>query len=256
MVEPCAEARSCGRGDGEVKKHILIVDDDRAIRDSLERYLTDHDFRAHSAPNGKTMNRLLVEHKFDLVVLDLMLDGEDGLALARQIREGSDLPIIMLTGKGDEIDRIVGLEMGADDYLPKPYNPRELLARIKSVLRRAEKTRPATQGDAFPGEVAHFAGWELDLAKRKLSSPEGKPSDLTSGEFDLLSAFVRHPQRVLSREQLLDYACGHARFPFDRSVDVQVMRLRRKVEVNPQDPELIKTVRSIGYTFTPKVEWN
>lgn len=124
------------------------------------------------------------------------------------------------------------------------------------MLRRADKTWPATQADASPGEVAHFAGWELDLAKRRLSSPKGNPIDLTSGEFDLLLAFVRHPQRVLSREQLLDYACGHARFPFDRSVDIQVMRLRRKIEVNPQDPELVKTVRSVGYTFTPKVEWN
>jgi two-component system OmpR family response regulator len=240
----------------KVKKHILVVDDDRAIRDSLKRYLNDHDFQAHCAPDGGTMNRLLAKHTFDLVILDLMLSGEDGLALARQIRGKSDLPIIMLTGKGDEIDRIIGLEMGADDYLPKPYNPRELLARIKSVLRRADKTWLVTQDDASPGKVAHFEGWELDLAKRKLSSPKGKPIDLTSGEFDLLSAFVRHPQRVLSRERLLDYAGGHARFPFDRSVDIQVMRLRRKIEVNSQDPELIKTVRSVGYTFTPKVAWN
>ncbi len=239
-----------------MKKHILVVDDDRAVRDSLTRYLTNHDFQVHCAPDGDTMNRLLAKHTFDLVVLDLMLGGEDGLTLARRIRDSSDLPIIMLTGKGDEIDRIVGLEMGADDYLPKPYNPRELLARIKSVLRRADKTSTATQVNASHGEDAHFAGWELDLAKRKLSSPEGKPIDLTSGEFDLLSAFAHHPQRVLSREQLLDYAGGHARFPFDRSVDIQVMRLRRKIEVNPQDPELIKTVRSVGYTFTEKVEWN
>jgi two-component system OmpR family response regulator len=185
-----------------------------------------------------------------------MLGGEDGLTLARQIRKDSDLPIIMLTGKGDEIDRIVGLEMGADDYLSKPYNPRELLARIKSVLRRADKSWLAIQDDSSPGEVAHFAGWKLDLAKRKLSSPKGKSIELTSGKFDLLSVFVRHPQRVLSREQLLDYACGHARFPFDRSVDIQVMRLRRKVEVDPQNPELIRTVRSIGYKFTTKVEWS
>ncbi len=201
------------------------------------------------------MTGLLARHTFDLLVLDLMLAGEDGLALARRLRESSDLPIIMLTAKSDEIDRIIGLEMGADDYLPKPFNPRELLARIDSVLRRVSSTRAMNTSGVAIGEVAHFAGWRLDLANRKLRSPNGQPVKLTAREFDLLSAFAGHPRRVLSREQLLDYVHGGRRFPFDRSVDIQVMRLRRKLESNPRDPDLIVTVYGFGYSFSPKVEW-
>lgn len=238
-----------------MKRHILIVDDERAIRTSLQRYLDNHGFVARGAADGESMTRLLAEERFDLVILDLILDGEDGLALARQIRAGSDLPIIILTGKGEEIDRIVGLEMGADDYVAKPFSPRELVARIKSVLRRSEQAT-ASPEDKGPGdETAIFAGWRLDIAGRKLLSPEGEPVDLTSGEFDLLRVFVDHAQRVLSREQLLDYARGASDLPYDRSVDVQVLRLRRKIEADSQEPALIVTVRNVGYSFTPKVDW-
>jgi two-component system OmpR family response regulator len=239
-----------------VKRHILIVDDDRAIRTSLQRYLNDHGFAARAAPDGESMARMLAEESFDLVILDLILDGEDGLALARQIRAGSDLPIIILTGMGEEIDRIVGLEMGADDYVAKPFSPRELVARIKSVLRRAEKTPPPAADKSPADEIASFAGWRLDIAGRRLRSPKGEPVDLTSGEFDLLRVFVEHAQRVLSREQLLDYAHGDSDLPYDRSVDVQVLRLRRKIEANPQEPALIMTVRNAGYSFAPKVDWD
>lgn len=239
-----------------MNKQILVVDDDRAILSSLERYLVKNEFRVKCAPDGPTMNNLLAKDSFDLVILDLMLGNEDGLELARHIRESSDLPIIMLTGRGDEIDRIVGLEMGADDYLPKPYNPRELFARIKSVLRRTDRHQPKTIDEAVHGEIAHFSGLKLDHSKRVLLSPENKTIDLTSGEFNLLSVFVQRPQRVLTREQLLDYVRGYAKFPFDRSVDVQVMRLRRKIESDPQNPALIKTVRGVGYILTSKVEWH
>ncbi len=202
------------------------------------------------------MNRLMSEHSFDLVILDLMLAGEDGLALARQIRETTDVPIIMLTIKGDEIDRIIGLEMGADDYIPKPFNPRELLARIKSVLRRAYKPRPAKKNPLETRLVAHFANWRLNLTDRELTSDANPPMALTPGEFTLLSIFVIHPNRVLSRVQLLDYINEGKRYPFDRSIDIQVMRLRRKIEDNPKIPAIIKTVRGTGYLFTPKVEWS
>ena len=238
------------------QQRILVVDDDPNIRDMLERYLSKQSYTVHTAGDSATMNRLMGAYNFDLVILDLMLAGEDGLILARRIRENSDLPIIMLTVKGDEIDRIIGLEMGADDYLPKPFNPRELLARMKAVLRRAgpEKTRIVKSNQ--PGEIAHFDGWTLDTAKREVRSAANERVDLSSGEFDLLSAFVGHPRRTLSREQLLDYVHGGKRFPFDRSIDIQIMRLRRKIEIDPQNPLMIKTVHGAGYMFTPKVDWS
>jgi two-component system OmpR family response regulator len=196
------------------------------------------------------MDRRLANGRFDLVVLDIMLPGEDGLSLCRRIRAQSALPVIMLTAVAEETDRIVGLEMGADDYLVKPFNPRELLARIKEVLRR-------TGGDArvrdTGGRVFSFAGWRVDLAKRELTSPDGVLVPLTGGEFDLLAAFVEHPQRVLSRDFLLDHAKGRDAQPFDRSIDVQLSRLRRKIEADPRDPQFIKTVRSGGYIFTQPV---
>ncbi len=240
----------------EQMKRVLVVDDDPSVRDMLERYLTRQGYWVRVADGAEAMNRLLLRHDFDLVTLDLMLAGEDGLALARQIRDGSDLPIIMVSAKGDEIDRIIGLEMGADDYLPKPFNPRELLARMKSVLRRADGMR-ASKVDSDPtGEVARFAGWVLDAAKREVLSAANERVELTSGEFDLLSAFVARPRRTLSREQLLDYAHGGKRFPFDRSIDIRVMRLRCKIEADPKNPVIIKTVRGAGYIFTPRVEWS
>jgi len=238
-------------GMGETS-HILIVDDDREIRDLLGRFLTKHGYRVTTARDGKEMRRVLADWRIDLIVLDLMLPGEDGLSLCRQLRANSLIPIIMLTAMGEETDRIVGLEMGADDYLPKPFNPRELLARTKAVLRRArsEPTSDRTSG----GTIMIFSGWKIDLARRRLISPEDIVVDLTPGEFDLLVAFADHPQRVLSRDQLLDLARGRAAAPFDRSVDVQVSRLRRKIETDPMEPELIKTVRGGGYLFTASVE--
>ncbi len=233
--------------------HLLIVDDDREIRDLVSRFLTKHGFRVDCAGDGREMDRLLAAGRFDLLVLDLMLPGEDGLALCRRLRAESGLPIIMLTALGEETDRIVGLEMGADDYLGKPFNPRELLARIKAVLRRANEVgRRPDSGE--PTATLTFDGWRLDLAKRELRTEDGVLTPLSSGEFDLLIALAEHPRRVLSRDQLLDLTRGRSAQPFDRSIDVQLSRLRRKIEADPKEPTLIKTVRNEGYIFTARVE--
>lgn len=238
--------------------HILIVDDDREIRDLLGRFLVKHGYRVSAAVDGREMWKALDDRAIDLIVLDVMLPGDDGLALCRQLRADSTLPIIMLTAMGEEVDRIVGLEMGADDYLAKPFNPRELLARIKAVLRRTASLAPvaAENGGAGGGggRLLVFEGWTMRLDQRVLISPDGVLVPLSTGEFDLLMAFASHPQRVLSRDQLLDLARGRDAQPFDRSIDVQVSRLRRKIEADPGDPALIKTVRGGGYLFTPKVE--
>ena len=233
--------------------HLLVVDDDREIRTLLSQFLTRHGFRVTGAKDGVEMMRTLDSARVDLIVLDLMMPGEDGLSLCRRLRAAPDTaqtPVIMLTAMGEETDRIVGLEMGADDYLAKPFSPRELLARVKAVLRRASGP-PAAGGAA--GKTLGFEGWTLDLAKRELRSPDGVLVQLSAGEYDLLVAFVEHPQRVLTRDQLLDLARGRSAVPFDRSVDVQVSRLRRKIEPDPADPTMIKTVRGGGYLFTPAV---
>jgi two-component system OmpR family response regulator len=235
--------------DGEA--HILIVDDDREIRDLLGRFLAKHGLRVTTAADGREMKRVLDGSRIDLIVLDLMLPGEDGLTLCRNLRATSRIPIIMLTAMGEETDRIVGLEMGADDYLPKPFNQRELLARIKAVLRRAELAPGVVAAEG--GTVFEFAGWRLDPGALELHRPDGVMVPLSGGEYELLSAFVSHPGRVLSRDQLLDLARGREAQPFDCSIDVQVSRLRRKIEADPHDPGLIKTVRNGGYIFTPKV---
>ena len=234
--------------------HLLVVDDDREIRDLLGKFLKKHGYRVTTARDGKDMRRALADWQIDLVVLDLMLPGEDGLTLCRDLRARSNLPVIMLTAMREETDRIVGLEMGADDYLPKPFNPRELLARIKAVLRRSQSAQAATP--AGVAAALRFAGWRIDLARRRLESPQGLGVDLTAGEFELLVAFVQHPQRVLSRDQLLDLTRGREAAPFDRSVDNQVSRLRRKIEEDPAQPQLIKTIRGGGYIFTASVENN
>lgn len=231
--------------------HILVVDDDREIRDLLARFLRKHGFRVETAADGRAMFRTLSAGRFDLVVLDLMLPGEDGLSLCRKVRAESDLPIVMLTAIGEDTDRIVGLEMGADDYLAKPFNPRELLARIRAVLRRAPDMRGQ---EADPSRTFEFQGWALDAGRRSLHAPDGALVDLTGGEFDLLLALVEHPNRVLNRDQLLDLTRGREAGPFDRSVDVQVSRLRRKIEEDPKQPALIKTVRGGGYVFAGKVQ--
>lgn len=230
--------------------HILVVDDDREIRDLLARFLVKHGLRVSTAKDGPEMMKILDGAAIDLVVLDLMLPGEDGLSLCRRLRVQSTLPVIMLTAMGEDTDRIVGLEMGADDYLPKPFNPRELLARVKAVLRRAQ-TLPAAATPA--GEMLRFDGWTLELGPRRLVSPGGDEVELSTGEYELLLAFVTHPRRVLSRDQLLDLARGRTAAPFDRSIDIQVMRLRRKIEANPKEPRLIKTVRGGGYVFAGEV---
>jgi two-component system, OmpR family, response regulator len=202
------------------------------------------------------MMQVLDSSRIDLIVLDLMMPGEDGLALCRRLRAqpgpSGAIPIIMLTAMGEETDRIVGLEMGADDYLPKPFNPRELLARVKAVLRRATGLPVGSSAEPVNRGMT-FEGWRLDIAKRELWSPDKVLVQLSAGEFDLLVAFAEHPQRVLTRDQLLDLARGRSAMPFDRSIDVQVSRLRRKIEPDPKEPTLIKTVRSGGYIFTPVV---
>jgi two-component system OmpR family response regulator len=229
--------------------HILVVDDDREIRDLISRFLVKHGLRVSTARDGVEMMRILDGAAIDLVVLDLMLPGEDGLSLCRRLRASTSLPVIMLTAMGEDTDRIVGLEMGADDYLPKPFNPRELLARIKAVLRRVNSLAK----DGPKGDVARFDGWTLDLGARRLSDANGAEVELSTGEYDLLLAFATHPRRVLSRDQLLDLARGRSAAPFDRSIDIQVMRLRRKIEVDPKEPRLIKTVRGGGYMFAAEV---
>ena len=234
------------------KPHILIVDDDAEIRDLISRFLSKHDFRVTTAKDGREMRQALHDWSFDLVVLDLMMPGEDGLSLCRQVRGESSIPIIMLTAMGEEVDRIIGLEVGADDYMAKPFNPRELAARIKAVLRRSANGASVDTADDRPAKIA-FADFVLDSATRTLLK-EGGDIPLTAGEYDLLVAFVDHPRRVLNRDQLLDMARGRAAIPFDRSIDVQVGRLRRKIELDPKNPSLIKTVRGGGYMFTAEVQ--
>ena len=236
----------------EGEPHVLIVDDDREIRDLVSRFLRKNGFRVDTAADGPAMREALAQSKIDLVVLDRVLPGEDGIALCRELRGGSRVPVIMLTLLGSEPDRITGLETGADDYIVKPFSPHELLARIKAVLRRANDL--PLQSDLQRAGVLRFAGWTLDRTRRRLNSPDGTAVTLTDGEFDLLVAFAEHPQLVLSREQLLDLARGRAAIPFDRSVDVQVGRLRKKIEANPDEPELIRAIRARGYVFTPEVE--
>jgi two-component system OmpR family response regulator len=232
--------------------HILVVDDQREMCDVVQEYLTGEGYRVSTAHDGAGMRRTLGQAQVDLVILDLMLPGEDGLTLARALRSESGIGIIILTGRGETVDRIIGLEMGADDYLPKPFHLRELLARVKSVLRRVQ-TRV---GESQPSARSHarFAGWSLDLSSRELVSSAGEEVRLTTGEFDLLSAFVTNANQVLSRDRLLDLARNREAGPFDRTIDVQVGRLRRKLEDDPQNPTLIKTVRGSGYIFTPSVE--
>ena len=232
--------------------HIVVVDDEQEICDLVEEYLTGEGYRVSTAHDGAGMRRILSQGPADLVILDLMLPGEDGLTLARSLRSDSAIGIIILTGRSETVDRIIGLEMGADDYLPKPFHLRELLARVKSVLRRAQG-RTAETPRTGRGRV-RFAGWQLDLSSRELLSPAGQEVRLTTGEFDLLAAFVNNANQVLSRDRLLDLARNRESGPFDRTIDVQVGRLRRKLDDDPQNPSLIKTVRGSGYIFTPAID--
>ncbi len=230
--------------------HLLVVDDDPGLRELLIDYLGRNDFRVSAVADGRGLWAALEREPIDLVILDLMLPGDDGLILCRNLRARSRLPIIMLTARGDETDRIVGLEMGADDYLPKPFNPRELLARIKGVLRRSRQR--ADQ----PGEARrfHFAGWSLDTASRQLIAPDRVLIPLGASEYRLLRVFLDHPQRVLNRDQLLDLTQGREAAPFDRSIDVQISRLRRRLRDEPREAALIKTIRTEGYLLTVQVQ--
>ena len=231
--------------------HVLVVDDDREIRTLLEKYLGRNGFRVSLAADVPAADAVLAAGRVDLVVLDLMLPGEDGLAWCRRLRRSGDMPIVMLTAVAGDTDRIIGLELGADDYVVKPFNPRELVARIRAVLRRTHDSPAAAPARSL---TFRFAGWTLDTARRVLIAADGTVIHLSSGEFDLLAAFVEFPQRVLTRDQLLDIAHGRSASVLDRSIDVQVSRLRRKIERDAADPEIIKTVRGGGYLFTPSVE--
>jgi two-component system, OmpR family, response regulator len=232
--------------------HLLVVDDDAEIRSLLSTLLTGRGYRVTTAREEQEMRHVLVSSRIDLVILDLMLPGKDGLTICRELRASRPIPIIMLTARGDPTDRVVGLEIGADDYLPKPFDVHELEARIRAVLRRSSAEIATSDHDL--GSTFTFAGWKLNARLRQLLSPEGALVDLTSGEFDLLLAFVERPERVLSRNQLMDLVRGRDATAFDRSIDVLVSRLRRKIERDSKAPEFIKTVRSAGYQFTPVVD--
>jgi two-component system OmpR family response regulator len=238
----------------EALPHILIVDDDREIRDLLGRFLEKHGFRVTTARDGRELRRLWPAARFSLVVLDLMLPGEDGLALLRFIRAEGRTPVVMLTAMGEETDRIVGLELGADDYVPKPFNPRELLARIRAVLRRGEGAAGVEAAGAAGAGTYRFAGWTLETARRRLVSPAGAEVPLTGGEYDLLATLAERPGRVLTREMLMDLLHGRSAGPFDRAIDVAVSRIRRKLDDDGKNPALIKTVRGGGYVLAAEVE--
>jgi two-component system OmpR family response regulator len=232
--------------------NILVVEDDRETRALIAKYLGSNGCHVLTATDGQAMSRAMTDHRVDLLILDVMLPGEDGLSLCRRVRAESQMPIIMLTARGEDVDRILGLEMGADDYLAKPFNPRELLARINAVLRRQAA---AVSVSAHQGATAlSFLGWRIDFRLRELRNPAGARVAMTSAEFDLLRTFCERPGRVLSRESLLDFTQGRNAGSFERSIDVLVSRIRRKIETDPQEATMIKTVRSGGYVFTPTVE--
>ncbi|HVC60092.1 MAG TPA: response regulator [Acetobacteraceae bacterium] len=236
----------------EASPHILIVDDHREIRELVGRVLTREGFRVTAAGDGKAMRHALADAHIDLILLDLMLPGEDGLSLCRRIRADGEIPIIMLTAKGEEVDRVIGLEMGADDYLAKPFGSRELVARIRAVLRRSH--RPPAPSDSPPATPRYrFDRWVLNTDRRELLRDDGVTVPLSTGEYELLLALVERPQRVLSRDQLLDLARGRAAAAFDRSIDTQVSRLRRKLESDPAEPRIIKTIWGGGYMFAATV---
>ncbi|WP_158817658.1 response regulator [Methylocapsa sp. S129] len=237
----------------EAPVRILLVEDDSTISGMLAEILAENGFAASAVGSAPEMDRALERGDVDLIVLDVMLPGEDGLAICRRLRAASSVPIIMLTALGEEVDRIVGLEIGADDYVTKPFNSRELIARIRALLRRCRATGAPTATGARLRPF-RFAGWRVYPAERQLYSPEGVRVTTTSAEFDLLLAFCQNPGRVLSREQLLDLTHGGLAGPIERTVDVHVSRIRQKIEADPRDPVLIKTVRLGGYVFTPGVE--
>jgi two-component system OmpR family response regulator len=245
--------------------HIAVLDDEVDITQLLANYLQGHGFRVTQLHDGPSLMKLMGSDPADLVLLDLGLPGEDGFSIARRMRENWRCGLVIVTGRGDAVDKVVGLEVGADDYVTKPFDLRELVARVKAVLRRlapddgptaaanAAATAPASPAAGAASERLRFAGWQLDLAARSLANPQGLGVPLTGGEFDLLRAFARHPGRVLSRDFLLEQTRGREAAPFDRTIDVQVGRLRKKIEADPDDPQIIKSVRGAGYILVPPV---
>ncbi len=233
--------------------HILVVDDDPAIRELVVEYLNDHDMRASAAASGREMFERFDDESIDLVVLDLKLPGEDGLQLARSLRERATVPIVLLTGRNEEADRVMGLELGADDYVTKPFSPRELLARLRAVLRRYQVQATLPERD-HTRRAFRFSGWELNLRTRRLLAPDGHSVELSNGEFSLLSALCHAPQRVLSRDQLLSMSRLHEAEVYDRTIDVQIRRLRLKIEPDQSHPVLIVTERGAGYRLASEVE--
>jgi two-component system OmpR family response regulator len=231
---------------------IAIVEDDAEIRGLMAGLLEREGFEVAACCGAEDLDRLLERRRVDLLLLDLMMPGEDGLSICRRLRPSTSIPIIVVTAKGEDVDRVIGLELGADDYLPKPFNSRELVARVRAILRRTRSSQSVT---AAPPRVSYrFSSWQLDVASRELRNPAGEPVGLTTGEYDLLLTFLEHPQRVLNRDQLLDWTRGRGASPLDRTVDVQLSRLRRKLGDDPRAPTMIRTVRGGGYLFTPAVE--
>jgi DNA-binding response OmpR family regulator len=229
---------------------LLVVDDEQEVRDTLREYFEACGFDVHVVGDGDAMRAVVAQRRIDIVLMDLNLPGDDGLALTRQLRASHELGIIMLTAAGQTVDRIVGLEMGADDYVPKPFDPREVLARVKSVLRRLRERpqggQPAAEQEP---EVVKMGACTLDLAAHRMYDANGNDVPLTSMEFDLLRTFAEHPDRVLSRNQLLEFAHHRSAVPFDRSIDLRIMRIRKKIEADPEDPQVLKTIRGVGYVF-------
>ncbi|MBB70819.1 MAG: DNA-binding response regulator [Legionellales bacterium] len=234
------------------KKHLLIVDDDPKITSLMAKFLSAYDYEVATAANGEAMFKYLLNNEVDLIVLDIMMPGDDGFEVCKKLRKTSDIPVIMLTAAGEDAERILGLELGADDYLTKPFNPHELLARLKAILRRAGPDSEAKEKQT-PTKLV-FEGWTLDKLLRRLLSPEDVEVTLTDGEYRLLEALAERPQQVLSRDQLLEITQSRQAGPFDRSIDVRISRLRQKIEEDPKSPKIIKTVRSGGYVLSTKVE--
>ena len=235
--------------------HILVVDDDPRIRQMLARYFAQEGYQVSAAADGAAMRAQLNATKVDVILLDVVMPGQDGLTIAREIRAKSDVGIIMLTGRDELLDQVVGLEVGADDYIAKPFHLREVLARVKSLVRRRRPAPdPALRSEDRGEDLIRFDGWLLDTGRRRLVSPSGEDVALTSGEFDLLAALAKHPGRVFSRETLMEHTRGRGLKSFDRTIDAQIARLRKKIERNPKSPTIVKSVRAVGYVFTGKVD--
>ena len=252
-MKPADDSENTGgpRLGNDADGHVLVVDDDGEIRQLVAKFLRNHGHRVTTARDGREMRQALETAVFDLIILDVMLPGANGFDLCRELRKTSAIPIVMLTARGTDVDRIVGLEIGADDYLAKPFNPRELLARVNAVLRRMRST--SGQPSNAAGHRLTFEGWTLDTLRRELTSPAGVVVDLSTGEYNLLLTFLEAPQRVLSRDQLMDAAKHRIATGFDRAIDVQVSRLRRKIDASDEGQAIIKTIRGTGYIFVPSV---